>query len=226
MSDKVLDILETLVLQQSTTEGLWPFVMSGAIDVLVDARRLNSEMKHGQWVVNAIPLKERARTMRAEFTILGTPQGRRDPSARAISITVGGKQRYVAKTYKDPRDRPWQFAVRASAASLFDRPIEAGVPVQISFRAYFALPRSKYRKRIPRPQQRHTSMPDTSNILKGIEDALTGVAWIDDSQAYTGVCEKFVCAQDDNRPRTEVVLEWDVGGEAGGQDQALLKGEG
>ena len=49
----------------------------------------------------------------------------------------------------------------------------------------------------------HTARPDASNILKAVEDALNGVAYIDDSQIASTACGKFWST----RPRTEITFE-------------------
>ena len=51
----------------------------------------------------------------------------------------------------------------------------------------------------------HTKRPDSSNMLKFIEDALTGLFWVDDSQVQIGGCFKIYS----HNPRTEIELYWE-----------------
>ena len=81
----------------------------------------------------------------------------------------------------------------------------AGVPVVLDVRFWFPVPKSYMRKRRPVPEAPHTSKPDLDNLLKLVKDALNGVAWSDDAQVVRyRRAEKRRCAQEDNRPRTEI----------------------
>jgi len=64
------------------------------------------------------------------------------------------------------------------------RPPIAGA-VRLSATFLFAMPKSRCRKKAPRPAEWHTKKPDLDNLLKAVKDAAKGILWVDDSQ----VCE-------------------------------------
>ena len=150
---------------------------------------------------------------RVHFSVPGQPRGQGRPRVTARRVYRGSEEKWIGQVYKDRTDRVWEGIVREAGRPHFWKPIAVGVPVRLSVVAYFRLPPSRCRKRYPRPQAVHVGKPDTCNIVKAIEDALNTLAWADDSQVILGPCEKYTCAQIDNRPRTEIVIEWDGDGE-------------
>lgn len=75
----------------------------------------------------------------------------------------------------------WAEAV-ATAARAAKVPLLTG-PVQLSLT--FVLPRPKTVKR-----EEHTVKPDTSKLVRAVEDALSGIAYVDDAQVVTLVASK------------------------------------
>jgi len=63
-------------------------------------------------------------------------------------------------------------------------------PITLVVDLVFSRPKSHYRKSGLRDDAPTLPRPDCSNCLKGIEDALNGVAWVDDSQVGRVVVEK------------------------------------
>lgn len=63
-------------------------------------------------------------------------------------------------------------------------------PVQLVIDLVFARPKSHFRKAGLRPDAPVLPRADCSNVLKGIEDSLNGIAWVDDSQVSRIVIEK------------------------------------
>jgi Holliday junction resolvase RusA-like endonuclease len=61
------------------------------------------------------------------------------------------------------------------------RPLFTG-PIFFGVDFYFARPKSHYDKRGVRSgtPKFHTNIPDSSKVLRAVEDALTGVVWTDD----------------------------------------------
>ena len=78
-------------------------------------------------------------------------------------------------------------------------------PMRLSIVAVFPRPKSK---RGPNPRLPKTGKPDLGNVTKAVEDALTGLAWNDDSQvfAYMEPFEKWIAAGDE-QPHVEVTIE-------------------
>lgn len=70
----------------------------------------------------------------------------------------------------------------------------------IALRVTFVMPRPKNQhwKTKPTPRYGHTKKPDIDNLLKSLKDALTGLAWVDDSQVCAVEARKFVAAGDES----------------------------
>ena len=83
----------------------------------------------------------------------------------------------------------------------------AEVPVRLGLRIYRSIPKSwskKKRERADAGAIRPVTKPDISNILKGVEDALNGLWYHDDSQIVEyGEMGKWYSA----RPRIEITME-------------------
>lgn len=77
------------------------------------------------------------------------------------------------------------LAAKAAGATPTDR-----APITLIVDLVFARPKSHYRKAGLRDDAPVLPRADCSNCLKGIEDALNGVAWVDDSQVGRVVVEK------------------------------------
>ncbi len=131
-------------------------------------------------------------------TIPGKPMG--EPRPRAT--TIGGHARlYTPKESTSYRAMVAHFVRDAMAGA---RPLTG--PVRLTIDAFRACPKTDERKREPRPQRRWTTKPDASNVAKIVEDALNGVAWIDDAQVAELVVRKWTAAQGE-APRVEVRIE-------------------
>jgi Holliday junction resolvase RusA-like endonuclease len=76
-------------------------------------------------------------------------------------------------------------AARAAGATPTDR-----APLTLIVDLVFARPKSHYRKSGVRDDAPTLPRADCSNVLKGIEDSLNGVAWVDDTQVGKVVIEK------------------------------------
>lgn len=112
-------------------------------------------------------------------------------------IPVGkGRPRFVratGRTYTPDRtvafeDRVGFYAVAAGAVVMEG-------PVHLEVWAYWPCPKSKHRKRNPRPEGPRTSKPDADNVLKVVADALNGICYQDDSQITDATIRKRTAAQ-------------------------------
>ena len=108
------------------------------------------------------------------FIVEGQPIAQ--PRAR---ITTRGKFAH-AYTPKDHPIHAYRQAIQlqAKAAMAGRKPIEGPICIEVVFS--FQRPKSHTKKQ--REQVAHCQKPDTTNLLKGLEDALNGICWIDDSQ--------------------------------------------
>ena len=123
--------------------------------------------------------------MAITFTVLGTPV----PQPRAKVTVRNGKPRgYVKK--KHPI-HAYRAALAAAAREAGATPTKRA-PLTLVVDWVFVRPKSHYlasgelnpRKALPTPPV------DSSNLLKGLEDALNGVAWGDDVQIGRHAFEK------------------------------------
>lgn len=71
--------------------------------------------------------------------------------------------------------KPWRQEVSGTALALQAAMFPAHVPVEITLNFYFTKPKSAKRRAM-------TTKPDSSKLLRAIEDALTGIIYADDAQ--------------------------------------------
>ena len=118
------------------------------------------------------------------------------------------RQGGFVKAYDPAKSRDYKQYVRLVASK--DAP-EAPVTgaVLLSLKIYRAIPKSMSkckREAAIAGRLRPTTKPDVSNILKGVEDALKGLWYADDSQIVGyGALGKWY----DDKPRIEIVM-WDL----------------
>ena len=127
------------------------------------------------------------------FSLPGDPV----PQPRARVSTRGG----FARAYT-PAEHPihaYRQAIAAAAREAGATPTDAA-PITLIVDLVFGRPKSHYRKSGLKPDAPRLPRPDCSNVLKGIEDALNGVAWVDDTQVGRVVVEKSY----GDEPRTVV----------------------
>ncbi len=136
-----------------------------------------------------------------KFTVIGKPA----PQGSLKGFVRGGK---VCMTSDNKNTYPWRQQVACMA--LLNRPTDTlyapvGVPVQVRINFFFAKPTS-YSKKVTRPVKK----PDLDKLVRSCFDALTGVAFQDDSQVVSLVACKFF----DDLERAEItVLRLDEGAE-------------
>lgn len=79
------------------------------------------------------------------------------------------------------------------------------LPLAMKVVAYMGIPKSKskkFRQAAVEGTERPTKKPDLSNIVKGVEDALNGLLYKDDSQIVSLKLKKYYSEE----PRLEVTL--------------------
>ena len=117
------------------------------------------------------------------FSVPGDPV----PQPRPRVTTRGGHgHAYTPASHAIHRYRQ---AVAAAAKAAGATPTDR-TPITLIVDLVFARPKSHYRKAGLRDDAPVLPRADCSNVLKGIEDALNGVAWVDDSQVSRLVVEK------------------------------------
>ena len=115
------------------------------------------------------------------------------------------RQGGFVKAYDPSKSRDYKSYVRLIAAqNAPDSPVEGAI--ELSLRIYRAIPKGmpKYKREAAKAGTlRPVTKPDVSNVLKGVEDALKGVWYKDDSQIVGyGVLGKWY----DERPRIEIMM--------------------
>lgn len=115
------------------------------------------------------------------------------------------RQGGFVKAYDPAKSRDYKSYVRLIAAqNAPDSPVEGAI--EFSLRIYRAIPKGmpKYKREAAKAGTlRPVTKPDVSNVLKGVEDALKGVWYKDDSQIVGfGALGKWY----DERPRIEIMM--------------------
>jgi Holliday junction resolvase RusA-like endonuclease len=136
--------------------------------------------------------------IRLAFTVLGKPQPA--GSKRAFAIKRGGVPTgKVAVADANPRVKSWQQEVRVAARqAAVDAGIDSLFVGPLELRAWFYVPRPRNHYRTGRNSHllRDSAptwpivRPDTTKLLRGLEDALTGVVWFDDAQVVVQAARK------------------------------------
>lgn len=152
------------------------------------------------------------------FVISGRPQQRGSKNAIVMYGRDGkprtGANGRVLTMAKDmnPKSEVWMQQVRsaASAAWGYGRPL-IDQPIMLGMRFYFNRPQSHYgtgkNARVLKPSapRMHAQSPDLAKLIRCLEDALTGVVWLDDKLVcrYTGDTGRYWT---DSQERAEVSI--------------------
>ena len=129
------------------------------------------------------------------FEIPGDPQGKR----RARFVRAG----HFIKSYADPKTVNYETFIREMFCVAYPGfvPLEGALEVEI--RAFCGMPKTVSKKKrvlMENGEVRPAKRPEADNIAKVILDALTGLAFKNDSQVTRLVVEKSYSG----RPRVEV----------------------
>lgn len=96
---------------------------------------------------------------------------------------------------------PWRSVVALTVGEVVDAPIDGPVAVRLDF----VMPRPKSTPKT-RATPAATKKPDLDKLIRAILDAVTAVAWHDDSQVVSVVASKRL-AELDERPGVLVRIE-------------------
>lgn len=135
------------------------------------------------------------------FFVPGVPQPGGSKKGFPVRTKGGGVRIAIVEDAK--HNAPWRAVVALAARDLFpDGPLTG--PLSVSFS--FAMPRpgshygsgrnsDKLKESAP---PGHTNKPDITKLVRSTEDALTGIAWVDDSQIVSQSAGKMYT--NDRRP--------------------------
>lgn len=131
------------------------------------------------------------------FEVIGKPQPGGSKKAFVIPTASGGRGRAVV-VEANKNLKPWKAAVQEAAREQLPRwwegPLEGPVYLALIFvrarpKGHFGSGRNAAQVRASAPRY-PTTAPDTTKLTRGLEDALTGIAYRDDAQVVTQVCCK------------------------------------
>lgn len=143
------------------------------------------------------------------FFVEGKPQPA--GSKRAFVLRKGGA--YTGKaivTDANPKAKDWKIDVQHACRSIADRMEGNLLRCPLKIYAHFTLPRPKHHYRTGANAHllrldaplRHVSKPDATKLLRGLEDACTGLLWVDDAQ----IAEQHVTKQYGDRIGCDVTI--------------------
>ena len=135
--------------------------------------------------------------MRYELTIPGKPFGKEEKR-------VVRRGAYVS-SYLPQHSRDYMNDIKLLWNSKYPNHKLLTGPVNLHITAYMPIPKATSKKALLLMytyDTYHTKRPDASNIIKLVEDGLTGCAWVDDSQVMP-YCVKFYS----DTPRVELVIQ-------------------
>ena len=137
--------------------------------------------------------------MNISFTVWGEPVAQ----GRGRAAVVNGK----VIVYDPKKSRDYKREVKAEAVKVRpEKPWEG--PVSLTVKVYKSIPKSFSRRKRELAltgKIRPTTKPDLKNVIAGIEDALKGIIWRDDSQVVDfGDSGKWYS----ENPRVEIIVKY------------------
>ena len=130
-----------------------------------------------------------------KFTVYGEPVAQGRPRFNTES----------GRAYDPAKSRNYKSIGRDAALEV--RPVvPLDKPLDVTIKIFKSIPKSFSKKKAVMAQNRAirpTTKPDVSNVCKGIEDALNGLIWKDDSQIVNLLVKKFYS----DTPRVEIEIE-------------------
>lgn len=145
-----------------------------------------------------------------EFTVNGEPKGKGRP--RFNPYAHKSRPRTPEDTLVYENLIAWEYARQCKDT------FPEKTPIRMTINAYYAIPKSasKKNKRLMETGEiRPTKKPDIDNVVKVYADALNNIAYHDDTQIVSLICEKFYS----DKPRVEVRLENIEGGNGNGNTE-------
>jgi Holliday junction resolvase RusA-like endonuclease len=143
--------------------------------------------------------------MRIEFFVKGTPK----PAGSKRGFYNPKLKRVMMVDMSGQPGTDWRHDVKCAASDAFKgKPLEGALSLTVAF--WMARPKGHFKKSggltsgaplVP------TVKPDCTKLLRGLEDALTGITWKDDAQIVIQVVSKHYCDSYVTVPGAQVTIE-------------------
>ena len=120
------------------------------------------------------------------FFVPGTAIPKGSAKAFIVKTKATGKLRAIVTQDNGAKQTPWASMIGCVAQDLFPTPIAGPVMISVAFRmprlkGHFGSGKNAGVVKSTAPVY-HTAKPDLDKLLRCVKDALTGIAWNDDSQ--------------------------------------------
>ena len=126
--------------------------------------------------------------------------GKPEPQPRPRAARIGKHVRIYSPTCPEHR-----ALIRQIASEQFGKRPPLAEPVRVDCVFVFPRPKGMIWKNKPMPRVPHTKKPDRDNLDKAVLDALEGVVFANDCQAWCGSIVKEIAAGDE-APHTKIVI--------------------
>ena len=127
---------------------------------------------------------------RIQFVVFGRPQPAGSKTAYARGSKIWVKE-------ANPRSKPWQSVIASAAVDAMNgtSPLEGPVLLDVTFyrarpKDHFGTGRNRLTIRAGAPLY-PTTVPDTTKLVRGLEDALTSIVYHDDAQIVSQRARKL-----------------------------------
>lgn len=121
------------------------------------------------------------------FIVQGKPQSKL--RARVVTNQYTGKKHGYTPEKTESYENLIRWSYKEAGGEYLGEKL-----LSVEIKAYYPIPKSTTKKRrceIERDEIRPQTKPDCDNIIKGVLDALNGVAYHDDKQVISVSCNKY-----------------------------------
>ena len=125
--------------------------------------------------------------MELRVVVPGEPVAQGRPRFRRFATFVATYDPAKSRSWKGMAQVHMREALQLAGAAA---PLFADGPLELHILAVFTCARSHWRKREPLQRRPKSTRPDGENIAKAVQDAGTGVLWLDDAQVCVLLASK------------------------------------
>jgi Holliday junction resolvase RusA-like endonuclease len=122
-------------------------------------------------------------SVQIQFFVPGIPA----PGGSKKAFVVAGRARIVEDS---KRNADWRASVALAASREIEAPLEGPLELTLTFvmprtKGHYGSGKNAGKLKTSAPIW-HTTKPDRTKLMRSTEDALTGIAWRDDTQVVSG----------------------------------------